>query len=544
MKSLFAGLVVMTLAALIGCSQGTPGGPGTTEKKPAYGQADDTFNLSVPVFSSSVQQGKQTEATVGIKRAKNFDEDVALRFADVPKGVTVEPASPVIKHGDTDAKITFKAGDEAPLGDFKVNVTGHPTKGTDAQIEFKLTIAAKDSFTLITPRLSISLKQGETQTVPIGIKRDKSFDQDVALTFGDMPTGVTLLPLAPVIKHGDAEAQVTLTGTGDASLGNFAVKVTGHPAKGADASNELKFTVAKKSDKEHAAVAVSTPGLVTKEADNATTRTVGSAEAVGNTTGPGRLAPSEMVFRSSDLSGMNVYSRDDTNVKLASLNNLIINTHTGQVLFGVLNTGFGGRLIPVPWNVLQLQRDAKNHKSSLTLNKSSDQLKNAPTIESNSPLDMTDAKWLQSVNSFFSVRTVARPLEEHSRPGQLTTNETIFRSSDLRGMKVYNRIDETLKLGNLSDLIVDAHTGQVLYGILDTGIIGKSIPGPWNAYQLKKDVNSHKSWLTLNKSSDDLKNAPAVDKDHMPDFTDAKWSQTVDNFFGVRTMTRLPETNR
>ena len=237
MKSLFAGLVVMTLAVVNGCSQGTPGGPGTTEKKPAFGQADDTFNLSVPVLSSSLQQGEQTEATVGIKRAKNFDEDVALKFTDVPKGVTIEPATSVIKHGDTDAKITFKAGDEAPLGEFKVNVTGHPTKGTDAQVGFKLTIAAKDSFTLSTPSLSTSLKQGGTQTVSIGIKRDKSFDQDVALTFGDMPTGVTLQPRSPVIKHGDADAQVTLTGADDAALGNFAIKVTGHPAKGADESD-------------------------------------------------------------------------------------------------------------------------------------------------------------------------------------------------------------------------------------------------------------------------------------------------------------------
>jgi hypothetical protein len=239
--------MLMTLVALIGCTQGTPGGPGTTAtsgKKPAYGQAEDTFNLSVPVMSSSLQQGEQTEATVGIKRAKNFDEDVALKFTDVPQGVTIEPASPVIKHGDTDAKITFNVGNEAALGDFKVKVTGHPTKGDDAQIEFKLSIAVKDGFTLSMPG-STSLKQGETKTVSIGIKRDKSFDQDVALTFSDMPTGVTFEPDAPVIKHGDTEAQITLTGADDASLGKFAIKVTGHPAKGADASNEFKLTLAK-----------------------------------------------------------------------------------------------------------------------------------------------------------------------------------------------------------------------------------------------------------------------------------------------------------
>ena len=159
MKSSFAGLAVMTLAAMTGCTQGTPGGPGTTGKNPAYGQAADTFNLSVPVMSSALQQGEQIEATVGIKRAKNFDEDVALKFADVPKGVTVEPASPVIKHGDTGAKITFKAASDAALGDFAIKVTGHPAKGADASNEFKLTVAKKSegehaAFTVSAPALA------------------------------------------------------------------------------------------------------------------------------------------------------------------------------------------------------------------------------------------------------------------------------------------------------------------------------------------------------------------------------------------------------
>src|SRR6185503_658031 len=109
---------------------------------------------------------------------------------------------------------------EAPLGDFKIKVSGHPSKGGDAQVEFKLTIAAKDSFTLSMPLLSTSLKQGETKTVLIGIKGDKSFDQDVALKFGQMPTGVTVDSISTIIKHGDEEAQFTLTGADDAALGD------------------------------------------------------------------------------------------------------------------------------------------------------------------------------------------------------------------------------------------------------------------------------------------------------------------------------------
>ena len=239
---------MITLAALTGCSQGTPGGPGTTDttaKKPTYGQADDTFNLSVPVMSSAVQQGEKLEVSVGIKRANNFDEDVALIFADIPKGVTIAPTNPVIKHGDTDVKLTFQAADESALGEFKVKVTGHPAKGGDAKVELKLSISAKDSFTLSTPRLSTSLKQGETKTVSIGIKRARTFDQDVALNFSEMPTGVTLEPSAPVIKHGDDETQITFTGADDAALGNFDIKLTGHPAKGVDATNDFKLNVVK-----------------------------------------------------------------------------------------------------------------------------------------------------------------------------------------------------------------------------------------------------------------------------------------------------------
>jgi hypothetical protein len=42
----------------------------------------------------------------------------------------------------------------------------------------------------------------------------------------------------------------------------------------------------------------------------------------------------------------------------------------------------------------------------------------------------------------------------------------------------------------------------------------------------------------LNKTENDLVNAPTFDKNNMPNFTDANWKNTVDNFFGVRTVAR------
>jgi hypothetical protein len=82
--------------------------------------------------------------SVGINRGKNFREDVLLKLAGLPGGVSLIPGNPVIKHGDTDAKFTLKAAGDAALGDFTVRVTGHPTKGADALAELKISVAKQE----------------------------------------------------------------------------------------------------------------------------------------------------------------------------------------------------------------------------------------------------------------------------------------------------------------------------------------------------------------------------------------------------------------
>ncbi len=145
MKSSFLYLLLMFIVCM-GCNLGSRGGPGATNpnaSKPLYGQADNTFNLSVPVLSTAVKQGETKAASIGIERGTNFDEEVTLLFASMPRGVTLDPPSPVIKRGETEAKVALRATDDASLGDFTVNVTGHPTKGADAANELKITVAKR-----------------------------------------------------------------------------------------------------------------------------------------------------------------------------------------------------------------------------------------------------------------------------------------------------------------------------------------------------------------------------------------------------------------
>jgi len=139
MKKSFAGLLALSLAAFTGCNQGTPGGPGAASPS---AKANDTFTLSLP-GSTSLKQGETKEVVMTIKRGKNFQDDVSLKVEGVPKGVTFTHPSSVIKHGDTEAKTMLKAEDDASLGDFTIKVIGHPTKGSDATSEFKITVEKK-----------------------------------------------------------------------------------------------------------------------------------------------------------------------------------------------------------------------------------------------------------------------------------------------------------------------------------------------------------------------------------------------------------------
>ena len=147
MKRFIACLSVLALVAAIGCDNkptaGGPGASGPDTKKPLVGNADDTFTLSPPMTSTSIKQGESKAVTIGIKRGKNFDQDVGLMFEGMPKGVTIDPAGPKIGHGDSDAKINIKAADDAALGDFTIKVMGKPTKGSEGGSEFKLTVNKK-----------------------------------------------------------------------------------------------------------------------------------------------------------------------------------------------------------------------------------------------------------------------------------------------------------------------------------------------------------------------------------------------------------------
>ena len=122
-----------------------------------------------------------------------------------------------------------------------------------------------NTFTLEVPMIATSVKQGEMDTVSIGIDRGTNFSQDVSLSFDNIPTGVTIEPARAAIPKTEEEVELTVHASMDAALGDFIVKVTGQPDAGAAAMADLSITIAK-GDTEPAGTVSSDTATIDNEA--------------------------------------------------------------------------------------------------------------------------------------------------------------------------------------------------------------------------------------------------------------------------------------
>jgi hypothetical protein len=185
MKNFFPFLMAAVMLTALGCNEGTPGGPGVkntpakttvssstktvetpegtstttidtekttpdvakenkapvgTDANPVAGDPENTFRLDAPNLATSIKQGETKVVTIGISRAKNFDQDVTLIFKDVPAGITIDPAEPMIKHGEDEVKLNITAAADAAINKFTINMVGHPATGPDATNKFDISV--------------------------------------------------------------------------------------------------------------------------------------------------------------------------------------------------------------------------------------------------------------------------------------------------------------------------------------------------------------------------------------------------------------------
>lgn len=108
------------------------------------------------------------------------------------------------------------------------------------------------------------------------------------------------------------------------------------------------------------------------------------------------------VLSADSLSGNDV--RNPAGEDLGKIEDLMINTETGEVAYAVLSfggfLGMGDKLFALPWRSLQL--DTRNHAFVLDVDK--ERLENAPGFDKDNWPNMADPTWANQINDYYAAR--------------------------------------------------------------------------------------------------------------------------------------------
>lgn len=104
-----------------------------------------------------------------------------------------------------------------------------------------------------------------------------------------------------------------------------------------------------------------------------------------------------------------------------------------------------------------------------------------------------------------------------------------FMVDKIVGSKVLNMKGEDL--GTVEDIVVDIDSGRILYAVLDfggfLGIGGKLFPVPWHSLAPLPSEGV----FYLNISKEKVRNAPAYNKNDLPDMGDIHWGTKIAAFY-------------
>ncbi|MEO8056956.1 MAG: PRC-barrel domain-containing protein [Burkholderiales bacterium] len=111
-----------------------------------------------------------------------------------------------------------------------------------------------------------------------------------------------------------------------------------------------------------------------------------------------------------------------------------------------------------------------------------------------------------------------------------TSKHDVISSERVEGTKVFNEAGD--KLGSVDELMIDKHSGQVRYAVLEFGgFLGmgtERYPMPWN--MLKYDTALDGYVVPLDKAR--LEGAPSYQENDIPAYT-TDYGRRVDGYYGI-----------
>lgn len=117
----------------------------------------------------------------------------------------------------------------------------------------------------------------------------------------------------------------------------------------------------------------------------------------------------------------------------------------------------------------------------------------------------------------------------------IASNETstLIAATKVKGTSVYNRTGESL--GEIDDVMIDKHSGQVSYAIMSFGGflgMGESYhPLPWQVL----DYDTRRGGYVVDLDKGRLKAAPHYKRDTAPDWESGEYGRKVDDYYDIPT---------
>jgi sporulation protein YlmC with PRC-barrel domain len=235
-------------------------------------------------------------------------------------------------------------------------------------------------------------------------------------------------------------------------------------------------------------------------------------------------------LKMNDIVGLTVINHEDKD--LGSVDDVVVDLRSGKVRYAAISfggwLGIGDKLFAVPWEALEVA--AKDGERQLVLRRTQDELRKAPGFNQDEWPDYADAEFRDRIGKFYH----DDERQQRAFRGDPVAKTEPVKGSELTDITVKNPKGEDL--GTIQDMVLDGGSGKIRYAVLSfggwLGIGDKLFAVPWQAMEVDHAAGDQDTrYLVLDKSKEELKEAPGFPQNDWPDFADASSLQGVDAFY-------------
>jgi sporulation protein YlmC with PRC-barrel domain len=231
---------------------------------------------------------------------------------------------------------------------------------------------------------------------------------------------------------------------------------------------------------------------------------VAAAAQEQRTPAAGERGDLDEIRKVSTLIGTHVMNR--ANTKIAEIRDLAFSPD-GAVEYAVLGHGgvggVGETYTAAPFGALEVRH--ADGKWTASLDKTADDLKKAPAIQSDNDRELTDQQWIDRAHQFF-----CPPSAPKDRPV-----EWVLLASKVRSAKLKNAQNE--ELGKVEDVLLDRNHRAVFVVAGRGGVLGVGehfIPVPWSKLGLSTNPESTAVTVSISATKAQLDKAPLIKGDY------------------------------